>query len=165
MILWLFTICSDRSPWPAWPVLVYRHGHRVCDNPTLSKSTGTICSRAFLYLCLCVTFKECSNYVKILLIIFTLTGRDLWCGCCKKMTTLWRVTWCLAFSINKLLFIKVCTFSRHNTIAYLIECSGINTIFIYIGKSKIPVPCFIAIFTYCSGLEPNPPSLQGIPVN
>lgn len=47
--------------------------YRSTSMATGSVSTGTICSRALLTLCLCVTFKECSNYFKILLIIFTLT--------------------------------------------------------------------------------------------
>lgn len=42
-------------------------------------------------------------------------------------------------------------------------CYLINLTFIRTGKLKNYVTHFIAIFAYCSGLEPNPKYLWGLP--
>ena len=61
---------------------------------------------------------------------------DLWSFYCKRITTLWRLRWCIIISILFYLINKLCTFFKHNVISHLIGYRSVNITFICTRKPQ-----------------------------
>ena len=92
--------------------------------PCITKSLGTIFSMTFAHIVSVSHFgnsSNISNFFTITIYLLWSVISDLWCYYCKSNTTYWSLRWWLAFFSNKVFFI--CTFFRHNAIAYLMDYS------------------------------------------
>ena len=96
---------------------------KVCGNLHPSKSINAIILKAFPH---CISLSHLGNSHDIsnffIIIVFVMVICDLWCYCCKKITTCWRYRWWIDFFNNKLFLIKVLHY-LDNAIAYLIDYS------------------------------------------
>ena len=81
---------------------------KVYRNPESTKCISDIFPRVFdRFVSLCpILLIFCNILNFFIIIIFLMVISDLWCYCCKKMMTCWRLRWWLAFFFSNKVFLN-----------------------------------------------------------